>query len=656
MSNPYLILWCDPTKNKIYSGWQINTEALTPILKQGDEIGVELHWVTKSSVGTSMDEVEFPPSADITLAIGRLDAMPTDGTFTLTYDGDTTGELAYDITAAQLETALNDLDSIDSEGGVSVSKVGNFFRIVWAVRFVGSNPFSANTDALSPTSESNFVESKVGSATANRIVLFKIRQSVVAGTTSFVATSPPQITITNVFSNVWRVSIYPTPKDGVFTLSFGGGISPTKTSPVLTLSDSPTQMVDKLATMGIGTFTVTSVGAYSWDISVPPLATVVTAANGVIGFSSMYGVLNMNTAEVEELLASSESERAKLEVEISAGGEIQTLIQTEVIIINDLIQTSSFEVVDLGQVMPVDSVVRYDTSQALTAPQQLQARDNIDAASQADLDTAETDIAALEGQFAANIDQPVLTTSDVTFNSVTVGTATVIIDNDGITFPDDTVQTTAYIAGSSNPFDQDLNTTDSVVFDSVGFANATSLAEGTFDNGMGGANGISLNCAVGYELNWQAGRLCSTTDGGATKTDIFLNSNLNFDEDTALGITFGDTTTQTTAAVFFDQDLNTTDSPAFVDLDISGQITLSGFGGAAIGPLAYSASDGVITTEYSATGITFADTTVQESAPVFSSGTSIHGGGGGHIDKNSYPDEITIVIGGVTYAMPAREV
>ena len=50
-------------------------------------------------------------------------------------------------------------------------------------------------------------------------------------------------------------------------------------------------------------------------------------------------------------------------------------------------------------------------------------------------------------------------------------------------------------------------------FDSVGTQN---IAKGSFDSGRGGYNGISLNCAVDYELNWQAGYLKALNSGGFT--------------------------------------------------------------------------------------------------------------------------------------------
>jgi hypothetical protein len=78
--------------------------------------------------------------------------------------------------------------------------------------------------------------------------------------------------------------------------------------------------------------------------------------------------------------------------------------------------------------------------------------------------------------------------------------------------------------GGGNSFDQNLNTTDFPTFSGVSLSNSTSLAQGTFDNGTGGNNGISLNCAVGYELNWQGGRLKSTYDNGTTSSPIYVDS------------------------------------------------------------------------------------------------------------------------------------
>jgi hypothetical protein len=69
--------------------------------------------------------------------------------------------------------------------------------------------------------------------------------------------------------------------------------------------------------------------------------------------------------------------------------------------------------------------------------------------------------------------------------------------------------------------------------------NATQLVVGSFDNSTGGSNGISLICAVGYELNWQGGRLRNVQIGGnGTPQPIFCDSTIEFTgEDGTIAIT-----------------------------------------------------------------------------------------------------------------------
>ena len=59
-------------------------------------------------------------------------------------------------------------------------------------------------------------------------------------------------------------------------------------------------------------------------------------------------------------------------------------------------------------------------------------------------------------------------------------------------------------------------------FDSVGTQN---ISKGSFDSGRGGYNGISLVCAVDYELNWQSGYLKALNSGGFA---VPINSEVPF--------------------------------------------------------------------------------------------------------------------------------
>lgn len=84
--------------------------------------------------------------------------------------------------------------------------------------------------------------------------------------------------------------------------------------------------------------------------------------------------------------------------------------------------------------------------------------------------------------------------------------------------------------GGGQSFDQSLNTTDNVTFSSVSLPNATQINVGSFDNNTGGASGIALWCAVGFELNWQGGRMRSVFigDNDGTPQPIHFDSPIHF--------------------------------------------------------------------------------------------------------------------------------
>lgn len=133
-----------------------------------------------------------------------------------------------------------------------------------------------------------------------------------------------------------------------------------------------------------------------------------------------------------------------------------------------------------------------------------------------------------------------------------------------------------------------------ISFDAVGGQN---IAKGTFDNSTGGYNGISLNCAVGYELNWQGGHLTSMYSGG--NQTIIFDSPLKIAS--ASGLTFSDDTFQTTAAV------------AFNGGTISTPITVTGSGGSVtLGEVVGLDLSG----STAGAGVKFSDSTIQSTAAV----------------------------------------
>ena len=98
--------------------------------------------------------------------------------------------------------------------------------------------------------------------------------------------------------------------------------------------------------------------------------------------------------------------------------------------------------------------------------------------------------------------------------------------------------------------------TGNIVFDGT---SGQFIGKGTFDTARSGNYGISIVCSVGYEFNWQAGWLVTTEQSSATPRPLYLDSlagttlrawdssTSTGTEVTHLGITFADTTVQTTA-------------------------------------------------------------------------------------------------------------
>jgi len=384
MPSPALTLWIDMSTGKFLSGWQSISFAQKISLKQGDLIGVELH-IINNYLGGSFSEYEFSPSTAVTLAIGRIDTVPESGTFKLTYGGLSTAALSAGATAAQVQTALNALAVITTEGGVVVTKTSNSYRIVWNTPAVTANVLSYSFNELYPTSTVNVSAVKVGSLIQKQIYQVHIKQAPVANITSFVNQTPPTVTVTQIHApafvgdtKVWRVSISPQPKNGSFLIGFDAGTTSYNTA-AIDVNSSGDTLLSALNDTFNGSWSVVKSGPNQWDIATTNSTVFNLSATdgGINAFNSKYGILDLDTAEVEDLLAGESSADAVIEIQLDTNGVKHTVTQQDITILNDLIDDASYSLVQWGDYIPADSVVRYDTAQALSNAQKQQAKDNI---------------------------------------------------------------------------------------------------------------------------------------------------------------------------------------------------------------------------------------------------------------------------------------
>ena len=203
-------------------------------------------------------------------------------------------------------------------------------------------------------------------------------------------------------------------------------------------------------------------------------------------------------------------------------------------------------------------------------------------------------------------------------------------------FGDGTIQTTAATGGSGSylPLAGGLMS-GAITFDAVGGQN---INKGSFDSGRGGYNGISLNCAVGYELNWQAGYLKAINSSNAVVPINVDNSDLTLIKTIPADIDYPEYTTTTTLTGIGILNSFTIPDNWSAGWGI-GQDGVGGYGANSgvntwqCGSAGVSGYDGTSNWGFGVTGITFPDSTVQTTAAVNPAGTYLPLAGG-TMDQN----------------------
>lgn len=689
----------------------------SPRYTLGDTTPVELYLVkTTGSTGTT-SQVPFPAGATVRLAVGVVNQQPTSGTWALTFGADTATGLAFNATASALETALNALPSITAAGGVTVAKVGNQYQITFTN--VGARAdFTGGSLSLVPASQVGIQTLQQGDASTREVVLVALAVSPIAQTSTFTDVAAPSGSYgPNNFSLTGGV------RGGGFKLQlqYTQGTS-TRTvwtntiSPFASFSDISQAIFSALTNDGWGSVTgnlttnawglqVSGVDYLSWrvDFTAPVFSTPITVVaptvvgintTGITALAGKVGELSLATVEAIAYLNTQESKTAKVEVEVEAAGDVQTLIQTNCELAGQVIVSGAFAPltadVPLGESVANNRFIRRDADQTLDPTSTNQIWENltgvttptgvdlVGALTNAVTPSAANPLVTLSQ--VQTFDQPLNTTDAPTFAGLTVddgantgvftqgnrleltsvsgldggvyvngasvafsltnGTDTVTVDLAGVTFADATQQTTAFI-----PADYLSKAGNLAGLASVSTAR-TNLGLGTMATAaaadyLAKANNLSdLPSASTARTNLGLGTMALAASGDyLAKADNLagLASVATARTNLGLGTMALETATDyltkadnlaslaDAASSRTNLGLGDSDSPTFANVTLG----LAGV-------------------------ITFGDATTQESAPTYSAGTGQSGGSGSTIHNGNYPDEVQIVIGGVTYAMPAR--
>jgi len=471
-------LFINPRTGLAFGNFNGTSQITNPTVTLGDTARFEIYLVEDTGISSyPRQEVAFPGTPGIKIAVGPIDESPQAGTWKVSFGGDTTAALAYNITAAALAAALNGLASITAAGGVTVSKIGDNYNIVFNQNGARGDILTDGA-ALIPLSNATVAKLQIGDSTRPQIALIHLQRTIAGLATSFTATTASAISVESLSAwdgsrATYRASISPDPKGGSFSLAFDAATGTDVSSASIAVGASA---IDVQNALNLGALvdkvSVSQVGAYAYDITVtaqPGTGGLTANGAGLISFSGYVGELSLNTAEAISLLDGADFVATNLEVEITSDSKTLTVLQIPCTLKN--------AVIDAGSVQPLtlDSYLSQAAADGRYARQANNlsdladintARTNLGVYSTSSVDSALSLKASLSGAtFSGEIVTPTLgnlLNADLvidSYNDTGAGTHylhkftpydgkfVLAANGGGITFPDGTTQATAF-AGS----------------------------------------------------------------------------------------------------------------------------------------------------------------------------------------------------------------
>ncbi len=653
-----LKLWINAETGRLLSSGSSFISSSSPTFHAGDTISLELHLLAGAGVARAPYEIPFPAGASVKVAVGTVAKNPLGGEWRLSVSSTETSDLPYNASASAVQTALNALSAVSTAGGVVVASLGGGYSITWNT--VGTKPsILAGSDTLTPSSYESILVLQAGDVSTREIVFVELRQTPLALATTFAPIGSPSVATSivsgwNTVNQVIRVNLINSPKSGFWTLTLVRGTN-TYISAIrvgASSGDVRTAITSSLS----GSVDAGQVGSVNqtdqnqYDIVLTRNFTASVDGTGLVASDALVGDISFATSELIAFLGNLASESASLEVSVESAGNNAVLVQVGCTVANAVIASGAVGPVPIGTLLTETVAnarfIRKDLVDAPSTATQDILWQNLGVTT----DGSDT-VAAINASSSPASGNPFLTVSD---------------------------GDTRYALVGSNPFDQDLNTTDNVEFASI---STTGFVFGTSSTGID----IVANGAKVRVSDPAAGKVTEYAGTGITFQDATFQDSAFIPADyltvtTAASTYLTITTAASTYALLssFNQSLKTTDSPSFVsitapvssggaspvNLDSSGitfnDSTLQTTAFINDGTATWSAASIDFIDIFSGTlnitagtGITFADTTVQNTRVVRE--IQANGSGIGTSFTSHYPDEVKVIDDtGTAYWVPAR--
>jgi hypothetical protein len=344
-------LFINPRTGLAFGNFSGTSQITNPVVTLGDTARFEIYLVEDTGINSfPRQEISWPGSPGIKVAVGPIDESPQAGTWSVSFGGDTTSALPFNVTAAALGIALNALASITSAGGVTVSKIGDNYNIVFNQNGARGD-ITTNGASLIPLSVASVSALQIGDVNRPQIALIHVQRTVAGLATSFAATPTSAITVQSLAAwngtrAAYRVSVSPDPKGGSFSLAFDAATGTDVSSASIAVGASALDVENALAVgaLAAGKVSVTQVAAFAYDITVtaePGTNGLTANGSGLISFTGYAGELSLNTAEAISLLDGANQVQTNLEVEITSDSKTLTILQIPCTLNNSVIDAAS---------------------------------------------------------------------------------------------------------------------------------------------------------------------------------------------------------------------------------------------------------------------------------------------------------------------------
>jgi hypothetical protein len=348
-----IILYINTTGRTLVANFLSSVQALSALIfEAGDNVPLQLHFLqanTQSSAAGSLPYTYIDPATvtPVSLALGEIGLQPTGGTFTVSFNTATTAALAYNISAANLQTAINGLSGIPAGGVTVVGPAGGPWTVTFTATGAPGYELVINPGELVPASVGLTAIAIAGATGVQEQEVLTLLQSPAALQTSWTATYGSAVVARvqaggSGLNEIQTVTIPTSSYGGTFSLSFGG-----QGTSALAYNSTAAQVqaaLQGLSSIGSGNCSVIQTSNWTWTVtftgSLANAGQSLIVASGTGLQSPMYlaGSLNLNVQGVFNLLVGVASASVTLQIQQGTSGSINTVVQTTATLNATLIQ------------------------------------------------------------------------------------------------------------------------------------------------------------------------------------------------------------------------------------------------------------------------------------------------------------------------------